>query len=528
MNKPIDGAWLRPDPAAMAGALGKPAWVQQMLLRAMAEGALVAGCRLPSARTMAREWGVSRGVIDQAFAQLQDEGLIERRVGDGSYVTAAAARIARDAAAPARPQRPPSAAALRALQRVSPLMAAAEAVQVNRAGMDQGLLAPGLTDTASFDLPAWRRELARAWADEQRRHLDYGHSAGLWALRESTARWLSLTRGMAVAPEQVLILNGPVQALELVSRVLFEPGDAVCVEEPSFVGAPRILAMAGLRVVSAPLDENGLQVAAARARQARPAGIYVNPQNQFPTTLWTTLERRRELLAWAHDADAWVLESDYFNEVVFSPEAPPPTLYALDEDERVLHTGSWNMTMFPSLRIGWLVLPRRLVRLFGAVRGLYGEHITVPHQAALAAFIDSGALSRRVRELQRLFGERRNRLFEAAARDWPAGLALRPMRGGATACLPLDDLPPQVSDVALARAAAACGVPVEALSEHAWHDRGSARDRRFDIAPPRGLVLGVGQTPCPGIAEGVARLAPLLDAARRGHRPLAIGPHPGG
>jgi GntR family transcriptional regulator/MocR family aminotransferase len=376
-------------------------------------------------------------------------------------------------------------------------MAAAETVRVNRAGMEAGLLAPGQADTAGFDLPAWRRELARAWSDEARRNLDYGDSAGLPALRESTVRWLALTRGLRTTPEQVLIVHGPTQALELVSRVLFEPGQTVCVEEPSFVGAPRILAMAGLRVVSAPLDGDGFHVAAARARHARPAGIYVNPQNQFPTTRWTTLQRRRELLAWAHEADAWVIESDYVNEIVFGPAVPPPPLQGLDEDDRVLHTGSWNMTMFPSLRIGWLVLPLRLVPLFRAVRGLYGDHVNVAHQAALAGFIDSGALSRRVRDLHQRLAERRDALFDAARRRLPAGLALEPMRGGATACL---RLPPAAPDVQIAAAAAAAGVPVEALSDHAWEHPGVLR----------GLVLGIGHTPLERIDEGVARLAEVL------------------
>jgi GntR family transcriptional regulator/MocR family aminotransferase len=500
MNKPVDGAWLRPDPAAAAIGPGKPAWVRRIVLRAIAEGALAVGERLPSARTMAREWGVSRGVVDDAFALLQQEGWIERRVGAGSFVARGAG--AGEAESP-RTERPPSAIAQRVLTRISPLMRAAGAVRVNRDpghGPKERLLAPGLTDVDSFDLEAWRRALLRTSADGRRGDLAYGASAGQPALRDSTARWLALTRGLRVAPEQVIVVNGPSQALELMSRVLFEPGQAVVVEEPSFSGAPRILALAGLRVFSAPLDAEGFDVATARIRQPRPVGIYLNPLNQFPLGRWTTLARRQELLRWAREADAWIVESDYFNEVVFDAAPPPPTLHALDDEQRVIHIGSFNMTMFPSLRLGWMVLPPRLVPLMTEVRGLFGDHCSVPLQAALAEFIDSGALSRRVRSLQQLLAGRRERLFAAAAEQLPAGLALAPMPGGATACLPL---PRELHDAALARAAAAVGVAAEALSDHCWNHPAA-----------HGLVLGVGQTPGERIAEGVTRLAAVLRGVR--------------
>jgi GntR family transcriptional regulator / MocR family aminotransferase len=487
------GGWMLSQ--AHDGRLAQPskrAWIEQLLLRAITEGSLRAGDRLPAARTLAREWGVSRGVVDEAFAELQTQGLIERRVGDGSYI---ARRLPPLVARAGTPLRPPSAAAQRVLSRISPMMAAAEAVRVNADARLNGVLGPGMTDADSFDLGPWRRALMHAYGEGQRRNLGYGSSTGHPALRESTARFLGLSRGLRCSAEQVMILHSPTHALELLARVLFEPGQTVCVEEPSFVGVPRIFALAGLRVSTAPIDDDGFNANVARSRHARPAGIYANVLNQFPTTRWTNEQRRRELLQWAHDSDAWVIEADYFNEIVYAPSTPP-TLQRLDDEERVIYMGSYNAVMFSSLRIAYLVLPPRLMPLMTAVRGFFGDHTNVANQVAVARYIDEGLLTRRIRALQQMFSERHLAWQQASRRCLPTELQPLPLRGGATCCLPL---PPSLPDVAVAQAANALGIAAEALSAHCWAQPAA-----------HGLALGFGNTPAAQIEPALRRLAALL------------------
>jgi GntR family transcriptional regulator / MocR family aminotransferase len=469
-------------------------WIYREVLRAIEEGALRPGERLPAARTLAREWSVARGAVDDAFARLQIEGLLERRIGDGSYVAQSLPGGLQRRREPAL-TREPSRAVQRVLQRLEPMMAGAETINVNRPVAGPMLLHPGMVDIDSFPLPLWRRAMQRAYGDGQRANLNYGSSAGLPALREATARYLALTRGLRCEADQVLILHSPTQVLELIARVLLEPGDTVCIEEPTFSGVPRIFALAHLNVACAPIDADGFDPARAEAACPRPAAIYLNPLNQYPTGLWTQPRRRQALLDWAGRCGAWVIESDYVNDIVFEGSQPTP-LQRLDGDERVLFTGGYNMLMFPTLRINYLVLPRRLVRVFAAVRGMFGDHTNVPHQVAMTWFLEGGHFSQRVRQLRDLYLKRAAVLQDAVATRLPAGLRLHPIRGGGSACLPL---PARWPDLRVVESLVPLGVGAEPLSTHGWCGSGG-----------NGLALGIGNVDPTRIGEAVGHIARVL------------------
>jgi GntR family transcriptional regulator/MocR family aminotransferase len=472
---------LRPPetPSRPGDSASRRAWVYRRVMGAIADGSLAPGTRLPSARWLASQWEVARGAIDDALAQLQREGLLERRVGDGTYVSALLPSALKGLGQGR--QRRANTTSLRMLARVKPLFEArggqAKAVEVYDDIVRPRALRASMPALDVFPLALWRKLMLRAYDDPLREVLSYGAEAGLPQLRDATARYLRLTRSMACSRDQVLILNSPQQAIELALQVLLEPGDKVCVQDPGHISVPRIVELARLVAVGVPVDEQGFDVAAARRLAPDAAALYLHPSNAFPLGINTSAARREELLRWAEEIGAWVIEGDYFGEIVHEREALP-TLARSDKHERVLHVGTFTSVMFPSLRLAYLVVPERLVPVFSAVRGLLGEHTETASQVAMAAFIDSGAMSDHLRTLRLVYRQRRDRLLAVLQQALPAGARIGPSPGGIHVCV---HLPDSLNDSDIVRRLAECGVDADALSEHAWQATGC-----------NALVLGYG------------------------------------
>lgn len=479
--------------AEMGAAAGpRRTEIYRRLLDAIRSGALPPGVRLPSARRLATAWAMPRGAVDEAFAQLQAEGLVERRVGNGSFV----AQHPRPMAPPplqAEPQ-PVDAATRAVLERLASWSAESRVF----ATPDRELLRlrPGMPDTTSFPLAAWRRELARALGEAHRADLSYGVAAGVPALREAVARHLSLTRSMRCRPEQVLIVGSPRQGLELIARVLLPPGECVCVEDPGPLSMTRRFSLGHLRVVGVAPDDEGFDVAAARRAAPDAAAVVMMPLHQWPTGVRTSAARRSALLDWCQERDAWLVELDSLGEIVHDGAAPPP-LFSDDSAGRVIFLGNFLALTFPALRLAYLVLPEPLVEVFVALRGLMGEHNPVAMQVALAGFIDNGQLASHVRTLRRLYRGRRDALVLAARQQLPAGAQLGPLSGGTHGCLHLH---PRWDDRALAAQLNARGIAVQPLSGHQWQGRG----------PLNGLLLGYGADDEATIAAAVAEIGAVL------------------
>jgi GntR family transcriptional regulator/MocR family aminotransferase len=471
--------------------------IYRRVLAALRSGELAPGARLPASRQLARDWGVPRGAVDEALTQLAREGCVERRVGRGSFVAnplPAALRMP-----PAAPQGPLNAAARQALQSIAPLLR----VPVHPGGgaTPRGArMRPRSTDVAHFPLAAWRRCLGRALAESARGHLYYGAATGTPQLREATARHLALTRSLVCRPEQVVIVNSTMQALDLVQRVLLEPGSRVCVEDPGWITVPRYLSLAHMQVCGVGVDAQGFDVGQAMAHAPDAAAVCLYPLSHFPTGARTSAARRTELLDWAGRRGLWVLEGDHLNEIVHDAAAPP-ALACTDRAERVLSIGSYNALMFPGIRLGWLVVPERLVDVFAAMRGMLGDHSPVAPQLALAEFIDAGHLGAHVRQLRLLYRQRRDALA-AAARRLPAGLEMGRMDVGVHALLPL---PAATDDVALAAHLATQGLGMEPLSAYAWQGGGG-----------KGLVMGYGDDDAPSIAQALSSVASALTGESAG------------
>jgi GntR family transcriptional regulator/MocR family aminotransferase len=445
------------------------------VIDAIRSGALPPGARLPSARQLAKDWGYARGAVEDAFAQLQIEGLIERRVGDGSYV--ALTPVAAQRSTPVAAARPLSRSAQQVLDRFAVYLGKPRQLELPHAMLVEQPLFPRAPMTGEFPLEVWRKLVSRAHGEAYRDHMTYGPAAGLPRLREAIARHLSLARATPVQAQQVIVLHSPTQAVELISRVLLEPADKVWLEDPGHSGMIALFQVLRHQVIGVPLDDQGLDVEAGKVLAPDAALVYFHPITQYPLAVRTSPARRAELLRWAEASGAWVVEGNFNDEVVYDRESPG-TLWNMDESERVLMMGTFEGIMYPSLRVAYLVVPQRLVDVFIAMRGLLGDSTNTQLQLALAWFIDEGHLATHLRNLRERGRERRDALSASCARHLPPWARLGPLAGGLTGSI---HIPAAMSDREVVRRLRDKGVLAIALSSSC-----------IDARHGNGLVVGFG------------------------------------
>ena len=446
-------------------------------------GVLPLGSRLPSTRTLAADLGVSRNTAEEAFSQLEAEGYLVRRVGDGSYVALPDS--------PARPAPPRtgrgSAPGGRALSRRGQTIAAASACVEPTVPRP---FAAGLPALDAFPFEVWSRLLTRRLRRSGRELLGYGDPAGYGPLREAIVSYLGTARGVTCSPRQVIVLTSSQQALDLAARLLVDPGDEVWMEEPGYLGARSALTAAGARIVPVPVDENGLDVARGEALAPGARLAYVTPSHQYPIGVTLSLERRLALLAWAERAGSWIVEDDYDSEFRYTGR-PLAAIQGLDSGGRVLYVGTFTKALFPGLRLAYLVAPEDLVDAFVHARTLMDGHTPTLLQAVLADFLSEGHFGAHVRRMRALYHERRDALLEASE-ELGGRAVLGPVEAGFHATL---HLPEGTDDRAVARCAAAQGIEVQPLSS--FH---------------------VGNVVKPGLVLGFAGLSP--EAIRKGMKTL--------
>lgn len=377
-------------------------------------GALPPGARLPSTRGLAAETGVSRNTVLLAYAQLLDEGYAAGRQGSGTYVPAelpdAMTAVAPPGSLRAAGRRPRPARLSRFARRVggraitwSPLP--------TRLPYDFRYGRPAFGD---FPHTTWRRLLARRARRVSDRDLDYGPPAGAAALREAIAAYLQRARAVTATAEQVIVVSGSQQGLDLCTRVLLDAGARVLLEEPHYPGARGVFVAGGAELVAAPVGEDGIDVGALgpSARDVRLA--YVTPSHQFPTGVLMSLARRLALLRWAERAGVYVVEDDYDSEYRYVGR-PVESLQGLDRSGRVIYVGTFSKLLFPALRLGYLVVPAPLVQPFVNAKALADTGSATLEQLALADFIGEGHFERHVRRARARNAARRTALLEAIA-----------------------------------------------------------------------------------------------------------------
>jgi GntR family transcriptional regulator/MocR family aminotransferase len=469
---------------------------------AIVERRLRAGDRLPSTRQLAAELRISRMPVLIAFEQLLAEGYFESRVGAGTFVAASlpGERLARDAHAAAGQ---PAARPLRSVRAprpgARPVSGRSEAVLPPESEPWLGGWGAFRVSQPAVDrlpLRAWSRLVSRHARGANARLLSYGSAMGHEPFREAVAAYLRTARAVRCESEQIMAVSGSQQALDLAARVLLDPGCEVWVEEPGYAGARAALSMAGARLVPVPVDGQGLDVAAGIARAPRARAVYVTPSHQYPLGMTMSASRRLQLLEWARESGAWILEDDYDSEYRYE-SLPVAALQGLDRDARVIYIGTFSKVLFPALRLGYLALPADLVARFAAVRETADNFPATLYQAVLADFIAEGHFARHLRKMRQLYRERRDALVEAIAAELGGELRVRDGQAGMHLAATLR---PGVDDRRLAAEAARRGLWIMPLSSC-----------YLGAAAEPGLVLGYGGTGASELREGVRRLREVLD-----------------
>ncbi|THA57510.1 PLP-dependent aminotransferase family protein [Streptomyces sp. A1136] len=469
---------------------GRTDWLTSRIRSAIADGTLPVGSRLPAGRVLAAELRVSRGLVTEVYQRLADAGQVAGRGRAGTVVVAAPAPAPSGASTRSGGPVGPAGLPAAPVDPFAPLpgVALIDALRAVPCRID---LSPGVPDLTAFPRTAWLQAERRVLAELTPADFGYGNAQGAPALREAVVGWLARNRGIRADPGEVVIVSGVAQALALLARVLREDGvRRVAVEDPGSLGARRQLEYGRLETVPVRVDEAGLDIAALAAGGAD--AVLLTPAHQFPTGVVLDGERRRELLAWAA-AGGLVIEDDYDAEHRYD-RAPVPALRAL-LPEAVCYAGSVSKLLAPALRLGWLLVPPRLLDAVVEEKRYADLGSPVLAQLVLARLMDSGELERHLRFVRRRHRRRRDAMLRAVGARLP-GARVHGAAAGLHLMVTFDGA--DFTDTALASAALALGVKAHPLS---WH--------RVEPGPP-GLVLGYAAGAVGDIEEGVALLARAL------------------
>jgi GntR family transcriptional regulator / MocR family aminotransferase len=460
---------------------------------AILRGDLGLGQRVPSSRHLASELGISRIPVLNGYAQLQAEGYFESRSGSGTFVSCS----------------------------LPDEMSVCERPLTRPVGLDSGprpvarrcALLPGrdrdpwLDGWGAFGVhqPALEQFPFRIWSNLVARHLRSPRISALRPVdplgserfRKAVCTYVRTARAVQCEPDQVMIVGGSQQALDITARVLFDPGNAVWVEDPGYRLGRTVFLGAGCRLIPVPVDSDGLNVAAGirKCRKARAA--YVTPSHQYPLGATMTASRRLQLLNWAQTSGAWIIEDDYDSEYRYE-SLPVASLQGLDQSGRVIYIGTFSKVLFPSLRLGFVVIPRDLVERFIAVR--YATDIFPPYlnQEVVADFMCEGHFARHVRRMRCVYGERRTTLVESIHKEFGSTIEVHGAEAGMHLAV---TLPPGFRDQEIAAAAAPQGLWLWPLSP------------TYVGEPSRqGFILGFGSTTSETIPTSVRRLRSVLSS----------------
>ena len=464
-------------------------WSRQRLLHAclraaIRNGILAAGTRLLATRQLAADLGMSRNTVMYAYEQLATEGYVQP---DRRGTRVANIALSRPAArARARPAQPPPRLSRRA-QTTEPLPEA----------YLMGAFVPGVPSLIDFPLPAWRRLMDRAWRATSTVQLNYGGPAGQPLLREAIAEHLRASRGVVCEPRQVFVTDGTQSSLDLCAHAFADAGDTVWLENPGYRGALTAFQEAELQVHGIAVDADGMMPSAADWRLHPPKLVYTTPSHQYPLGSVLSLPRRLALIAQAQTSGALLIEDDYDSE--FRYDGPPlAAMQGLLPDAPVLYLGTFSKTMFPALRLGFIVVPQNLVVPLERLLTQSVPRGRAADQLALAEFLRSGQFATHLRRMRRLYRQRRDALHSALERHL-GGMAQ--VYGGSAGMHLALGLDASISDVLISTQALQKGIVAHPLSAYAVGNHGPVWN---------GLMLGYAQMPAEQMDAAVKKLAAIV------------------
>ncbi|WP_420642499.1 PLP-dependent aminotransferase family protein [Candidatus Leptofilum sp.] len=456
--------------------------IYQGLRDAITDGRLEANTKLPSTRDLAAIWGVSRNTLRNAFDQLIAEGYLEAAVGHGTFVVEQRSRIT-----------PPPIPT----ERVRPISRIGEALeplgrslnQILPGGTAFAIGAPGLD---IFPYKVWNRFANRCLRRNQQ--LDT-HFYGMRSLREAIASYLTSARGLHCLPEQIIIVPGAVSGILVATLALLNPGDQVWMEEPGYINASGLVRYRGADLIPVPVDEDGLNVKIGLAKAPAARLAYVTPSHQYPLGVTMSLARRQQLLAWAAQQNAWILEDDY-DSVFHYDGSPLVALQGLDTQQRVIYIGTFSKVLLPGLRVGYVVLPPDLVDVFGGVKLPMSINSATIVQATIAEFMLEGHFVRHIRRMQKQYRARRDALVEAVEHHLAGAITLGEATCGMHVAGFLDE---RFDETAVLTKARKVGMGIAPLS------------REYFAQPKcQGLMMGFTNVPPDEIEGYIAKLAATI------------------
>jgi GntR family transcriptional regulator/MocR family aminotransferase len=447
------------------------------------------GTKLPSTRELASQLGVSRSAAVAAYEQLLAEGYTSGRHGSGTYVSS-------DLPEPidGNPQRRKKPVAP-ITSSAAPMPPFGDFVDVTVQSDELPFnLGRTLVDARTVEL--WRKLSVRTFRSLTPNHLGYSDPRGTIELRKTICDYLQVARAVRCDPEQIVVTAGTQQAIDIVIRILPSLDKEVWIEDPGYPLTRQALLAAGATVRPIPVDGQGIDVGTGIESAPNARAVFVTPSHQFPTGVVLSMARRLELLAWAREKSAWIVEDDYASEFRYGGR-PLASLQGLDEGERVIYIGTLNKALFPGLRMGYAVVPRALLRGFVAARYLMDRQPSTLSQAVVATFMEDGHFAAHIRRMRLLYRDQRDELVAALNNRLGADVTVSaPDQGMHLVAFTRRGL----SDVAIERAGRQHGVVVRAMS-------------RFYVAaaPRSALVLGFSGYPRQTIIPAVERLARAVE-----------------
>lgn len=468
-------------------------WLYTALRAEILEGRLRPGARLPATRDLARQYGLSRGTIVNAFEQLRSEGYVDGNIGSGTYVSQVLPEeLLHVSHRPATKSDTPP-------KRKRRLSDYARRVEIFH-GLDvrhTRAFRANLPAVDLFPTSLWVQVAAHRLRRVSVNLLLGCEPMGYRPLRQAIADYLNTSRGVKCTADQILVVSGVQEALDLAARLLLNPGDRVCMENPGYIGAAKVFDAIGAKISAIPVDNDGIELRQPSLRGSRL--IYITPGHQFPSGITMSLSRRLELLEWARRSGALIFEDDYDGEFRYSGR-PVPALQGLDRHGLVLFAGSFSKVLFPSLRLGYLVLPPDLTDSFAATKSITNRHAQLLEQAILTDFILEGHFGRHLRRMRQIYAERLAVLQESAKEQLAGLLEVSEIEAGLQT---VGWLPKGIDGEAAAKAAGEHNVDVIPIS-------------RFSRGPisREGLQLGFGAVDPKEIRRGIQDLGTALKSLR--------------
>src|ERR1700739_3844746 len=462
---------------------------------AILTGQLRPGQKIPSTRYLALELKVSRITVLCAFQQLSAQGYIESSAGSGTYVAKSIPDQPTRLGLSKQPRLvdyPPSAGS----RKISQLSAKLVPFPTLPFGLDAFRV--GLPALDQFPVSTWSRLVARCWRRPKKEMLMYGDRMGFEPCREAIAEYVTTVRGVRCDASQVMIVNGSQQGLEITARALLDPGDHIWIEEPGYPGAVQAFHSVTGNQIPVPVDDEGLDVKEGIRRCPKARAAFITPSHQFPLGVTMSAGRRMMLLEWAFRNNSWIVEDDYDSEYDFR-KRPIAAVQGLDTTARVIYVGTFSKVLFPSLRIGYLIVPSDLVSAFSRIRQASDLSHSTLEQAVLADFIQEGHLARHIRRMRMLYMERNEMLTDEIRKQLGSAVELVSAQAGMhLVCL----LPSGIEDTIVWQRAAQAGIASWPLSIC------------YQKKPQRGgLILGYGGGGRSQNPDGIEALSAVIRAA---------------